>query len=118
MVHEARIVPLDGRPHLGQNIRTYMGDARGHWEGNTLVVESTNFKDNIGMHGFNQSHTTDQLKIVERFSRTGADQLSYDVTVEDPGTWTRPFTMHIPYKMDREYPLYEYACHEANYDLI
>jgi hypothetical protein len=103
---------------VGENIRTYMGDGRGHWEGNTLVVETTNFRDNIGMNGFNQSHTTDRLRIVERFIRVAPDELSYDATVEDPGTWTRPWTMHIPYKMDNEYTLYEYACHEANYDLL
>ena len=118
MVHENRVIPLDGRPHVGPAIKSYMGDGRGHWEGATLVVETTNFKDNIGMNGFNQSHTTDQLKIVERITRVGPDELSYDVTVQDPGTWTKPWTMHIPYKRDNEYILYEYACHEANYDLL
>jgi hypothetical protein len=118
MVHENRIIPVDARPHVGSNYKVYMGDGKGHWEGNTLVVETTNFKDNLGMTGFNQSHTTDQLKIVERITRVAADELSYDVTVSDPGTWTRPWTMHIPYKMDNEYKIYEYACHESNYGLL
>ena len=118
MVHETRIVPLDGRPHVGQALRTYMGDGRGHWEGNTLVIETTNFRKDIGMNGINQALLTDKLRIVERLTRTAADELSYDATVEDPGTWAVPWTMHVPYKMDPEYTLYEYACHEANYGLL
>ena len=118
MVHETRIIPLDGRPHVGPGVRTYMGDGRGHWEGNTLVVETTNFRKDIGMNGIGQALLTDKLHIVERFTRTAADELSYDAIVEDPGTWTRPWTMHVPYRMDPEYTLYEYACHEANYGLL
>jgi hypothetical protein len=118
MVHEARVIPLDGRPHLGPGIRSYMGDGRGHWEGNTLVVETTNFQKDIGMNGINFALLTEALRIVERFKRTAPDELSYDATIEDPGTWTRPWTMHVPYKMDPEYTLYEYACHEANYGLL
>jgi hypothetical protein len=117
MVHETRVIPLDGRPHVGQNVRTYMGDGRGHWEGNTLVVETTNFRNNIGMNGIPDALLTEKLHIVERFTRTAPDELSYDATVEDPGTWTRPWTMHVPYKLDNTYALYEYACHEANYGL-
>jgi hypothetical protein len=117
MVHEARIIPLDGRPHVGPNLRTYMGDGRGHWEGDTLVVETTNFVKDIGMNGLNFALLTDQLRIVERFARTAPDELSYDATVEDPGTWTRPWTMHVPFKLDEKYTLYEYACHEGNYGL-
>jgi len=121
MVHETRIVPIDRpgdkRPHVGQGIRTYMGDGRGHWEGNTLVVETTNFKKDIGMNGINQALLTDRLRIVERFTRTSPNELSYDATIEDPGTWARPWTMHVPFRADPEYTLYEYACHEANYGL-
>jgi hypothetical protein len=117
MVHETRVVPLDGRPHAGSGIRTYMGDGRGHWEGNTLVVETTNFKPGIAMNGINFALLTDQLRIVERFARTAPDELSYEATVEDPGTWTRPWTMHVPFRLDPTYQLYEYACHEANYGL-
>ena len=117
MVHETRVVPLDGRPHVGGGVRTYMGDGRGHWEGNTLVVETTNFVKDIAMNGINFALLTDQLRIVERFTRTAPDELSYDATVDDPGTWTRPWTMHVPFKLDPTYELYEYACHEANYGL-
>lgn len=118
MVHETRVVPLDGRPHVGSNVRTYMGDSRGHWEGNTLVIETTNFLPNIGMNGINQALLTDKLRVIERATRTSKDELTYDVTVEDPGTWTRPWTMRIPFKMDPTYDIYEYACHEANYGLL
>ena len=118
MVHEVRVIPLDGRPHAGRGVRTYMGDGRGHWEGNTLVVETTNFKKDIGMNGINFALLTEELKIVERFQRTAADKLSYDATIEDSGTWTRPWTMHVDYPMDDTYELYEYACHEANYGLL
>ena len=117
MVHETRIVPTDGRPHRGKDIRTYMGDARGHWEGNTMVVENTNFVKDIAMNGINFALLTDQLRIVERFARIAPDKLSYDATVEDPGTWTRPWTMHVTYPLDPTYELYEYACHEANYGM-
>lgn len=117
MVHETRIVSLDGRPHAPSGIRTYMGDGRGHWEGNTLVVETTNFKKDIAMNGINFALLTEQLRIVERFARIAPDKLSYDATVEDPGTWTRPWTMHVTFPLDKDYELYEYACHEANYGL-
>lgn len=121
MVHESRIIPIDRpgnvHPHVGQGIRTYMGDGRGHWEGNTLVVETTNFKKDIGMNGINQALLTEQLRIVERFTRISPTELSYDATIEDPGTWARPWTMHVPFRLDPEYTLYEYACHEANYGM-
>jgi len=116
MIHETRVVPLDGRPHAGQNIRSYMGDSRGHWEGNTLVVETTNFNGKIGIGG--SGPTTDALKIVERFTRTAPDELSYDVTISDPGTWTKPWKIHMPYKLDPHYVVYEYACHEGNYMML
>lgn len=117
MVHETRIVPTDSSPHRGRNIRTYMGDGRGHWEGNTMVVETTNFVKDIAMNGINFALLTDQLRIVERFARIAPDKLSYDATVEDPGTWTRPWTMHVTFPLDPTYELFEYACHEANYGL-
>jgi hypothetical protein len=116
MIHESRIIPLDGGPHAGSNIKTYMGDSRGHWEGNTLVVETTNFNGKIGIGG--GAPTTDALKITERFTRTAPDQLSYDATISDPGTWVRPWTIHYPYKLDPSYPIYEYACHEGNYGIL
>jgi hypothetical protein len=117
MVHETRIVPLDGRPHAPAGIRAYMGDGRGHWDSNTLVVETTNFKKDIAMNGINFALLTEQLRIVERFARIAPDKLSYDATIDDPGTWTRPWTMHVTYPLDPTYEVYEYACHEANYGL-
>ena len=116
MIHESRIIPLDGRPHVGPAVRTYMGDSRGHWEGNTLVVETTNFNGKIFIGG--SGPTTDQLKIIERFTRTAPGELIYEATVSDPGTWTRPWTIHMPYKLDPSYTIYEYACHEGNYALL
>jgi hypothetical protein len=117
MIHDTRIIPLDGRPHLGRNIGQYLGDSRGHWEGNTLVVENTNFVKDIAMNGINFALLTDQLRIVERFARIAPDKLSYDATIEDPGTWARPWTMHVTYPLDPTYELFEYACHEANYGM-
>jgi hypothetical protein len=116
MIHESRVIPLDKRPHVGSNIKTYMGDSRGHWEGNTLVVETTNFNGKIGIGG--GAPTTDALMIVERFTRTAPDQLSYDATISDPGTWVRPWSIHYPYKLDPSYAIYEYACHEGNYGIL
>jgi hypothetical protein len=116
MIHESRIIPLDGRPHPGPGIRTYMGDSRGHWEGNTLVVETTNFNGKVFIGG--SGPTTDQLKITERFTRTSPTDLVYEATISDPGTWTRPWTIHMPYKLDPSYAIYEYACHEGNYMML
>jgi hypothetical protein len=116
MIHESRVIPLDRRPHVGKNLRTYLGDSRGHWEGNTLVVETTNFNGKIGIGG--AAPTTDALRIVERFTRVASDELSYDATISDPGTWTRPWSIHYPYKLDSGYPIYEYACHEGNYMML
>jgi hypothetical protein len=116
MIHESRIIPLDGRPHIGSGVRTYIGDSRGHWEGNTLVVETTNFNGKIGIAG--SGPTTDALEIVERFTRIAPDALNYDATISDPGTWTKPWTIHMPYKLDPHYVVYEYACHEGNYMML
>ena len=121
MIHEARIIPLDGRPHIGPNIREYMGDSRGHWEGNTLVVETTNFtdKDAIGSNGAgypgDPGHHSADMKVIERFTRVAPDQIDYRVTVDDPKTWTKPYTLLIPLKLDNNYQMIEYACHEGNY---
>jgi hypothetical protein len=113
MIHNARIVPLDGRPHLPSNVRQWVGDSRGHWEGETLVVETTNF---LRQTAFARGQTTPNLRLVERFTRTDADTLMYEFTVNDPSTWTRPWTAQIP-MVRNELPLYEYACHEGNYGL-
>ena len=110
MIHNARIVPLDGRPH--GNIRQWVGDSRGRWEGNTLVVDTTNF---LGQTSFTGSSAN--LHLVERFTRAGADTLLYEFTVEDPTTWTRPWTAAVPMTQTQDH-LYEYACHEGNYGMF
>jgi hypothetical protein len=120
MVHETRIIPLDGRPHLSGAIRSYMGDPRGRWEGETLVVETTNFNGKTGSLGRNGNGnpTSEALRLVERFTRRDADTLQYEVTVEDARTWTRPWTVAFPLQRDPEYVLHEYACHEGNYAIV
>jgi hypothetical protein len=115
MIHETRVIPLDARPHVGKNIATYMGDSRGHWEGNTLVVETTNLKPQPGVGG---GLFSDAAVLTERFKRISQNDLSYDLTVNDPKTWTRPWTLHMPYKQDPSYKIYEYACHEGNYMML
>jgi hypothetical protein len=115
MIHEARVIPLDGRPHVGSGIRSYMGDSRGHWEGNTLVVETINFNDQTGAGG---GFFSDAAKVTERFTRVAQDELSYDLTIDDPKTWTGPWTVHMPYRLDPSYNIYEYACHEGNYMML
>ena len=111
MVHVARIVPLDGRPPLGQDIRQWSGDSRGHWEGDTLVVETTNFTDKTRWR-----RSTENMWLVERFSRVDADTLLYEFTVTDPETWTSSWTASIPMRRI-DVPMYEYACHEGNYGM-
>ena len=118
MIHEARVVPLDGRPHPGQAIRMWMGDSRGHWEGDTLVVETTNFDPRTSGIGANGGgRISDELKITERITRVSADLLIWRMTFEDAKTWTRPFTLELPLKRDDSYGMFEYACHEGNYAL-
>jgi len=111
MVHEARVIPLDGRPHLPAGMRSYMGDARGHWEGDTLVVETTNVRDEIAYRGSNAA----TLKIVERFTRVAPDKVRWAVTIDDPSTWTRPWTFAMPLTQDENEQLVPYECHEGNY---
>jgi hypothetical protein len=120
MIHETRIIPLDGRAHLPAAIRSYMGDPRGRWEGETLVVETTNFNGRTGSYARNGNGnpTTEALRLVERFTRRDADTLEYQVTVDDPRTWTKPWTVAFPLRRDSEYVLYEYACHEGNYAIV
>ena len=117
MIHETRIIPLDGRPHLSPAIRSYMGDSRGRWEGRTLVVETTNFNGRTGSRGRNGNGnpTSPALRLTERFTRLDADTLRYEVRVDDPETWTRPWTVAFPLTRDPGYTMYEYACHEGNY---
>jgi hypothetical protein len=111
MIHDTRLIPLAGGPHVSSNIRTWMGDSRGHWEGDTLVVDSTNFKP-----GAFRGVSTEQLHVTERFKRTGPDMLQWEFTIDDPGAWTKPWTVMIPLR-DSKKAIYEYACHEGNYGL-
>ena len=113
MNHNARVVPLDGRGRLADGIRLWTGDARGHWEGDTLVVETTNFLRETNFRG---GLTTRNLRLVERLTRVDADTLQYDVTIDDSTVWTRPWTFSVPMRRNPE-PVYEYACHEGNYGL-
>lgn len=106
--HDARIIPLDGRPHLPQNIRQSIGDSRGRWDGQTLIVESTNFSSKNNHLGSGEN-----LHLVERFTRVAADTINYEVTLDDPTTWTKPWTAVIRLKQTQA-KIYEYACHEGN----
>jgi len=111
MIHDARIVPLDGRPHAPAAVRLWLGDSRGRWDGDTLVVDTTNFTTKTAFRGADEN-----LHLVERFTRVNADTLIYEVTVEDSTVFTRPWTLRLP--MQRaEVRIYEYACHEGNYAL-
>ncbi|MEQ1869362.1 MAG: hypothetical protein ABL961_05005 [Vicinamibacterales bacterium] len=112
MIHDARVIPLDGRPHVSKAIRGHLGDSRGHWEGDTLVVDTTNFSPKSEFRG-----SADGLHIVERFSRVGPNTLKYEVTYEDPTTWTRPWTVVVN-MMSTKDKMYEYACHEGNDGLV
>ncbi len=118
MIHEARIVPLDGRSTLPDQMRQWMGDARGHWDGDTLVVESSNYTDKTGsFYTIAASYGSGtNLQLVERFTRVDDDTLMYEFTVDDPKTFVAPFTAAIPMKRT-EAPLFEYACHEGNYGM-
>ena len=111
MNHDARVIPLDGRPALDPAIRQWHGDSRGRWEGDTLVVETANYSPRSDFRG-----ASDRLRVVERFTRTGPDTLEYAVTIDDPTTWVRPWTASIPLARSDD-ALYEYACHEGNYGM-
>ncbi len=108
MVHNARVIPLDGRPHLSQGVRQWAGDSRGHWEGDTLVVDTTNL---LGETNFTGSSAN--LHLVERFTRVNGDRTVYEYTVTDPTVYTAPFTVMMPFRRT-DGPLFEYACHEGN----
>ncbi len=112
MIHETRIIPLDGRPHVGSKIKTYMGDARGRFDGSTLVVETTNFLERAANRG-----ASERLKIIERFTPIAPDTVEWSVTFDDPSTWTRPWTFAMNLTKDPTQPPFEYACHEGNYGL-
>ena len=114
MVHETRIIPLGGQPHPGPNIKLYMGDAKGHWDGNTLVVETTNFTERTAYRG-----SSEYLKIIERFTPTSPETVEWSSTFDDPHTWTRPWTFAMNLtKKDASQRPFEYACHEGNYGMV
>jgi hypothetical protein len=118
MGNQVRLIPLDGRPHLPQAVAQWMGNSRGHWEGDTLVVETINFRfNNRSRFGVQLDSMTDQnLRITERFTRTGPDSITYSATIDDPTVYTRPWTMEVVLEKSPD-PLYEYACHEGNYGM-
>lgn len=115
MIREVRVIPLDGRPHVGKNVHMYMGDPRGHWDGNTLVVETTNFTDKTAIGG--GTLHSERLRLVERFTPIDARTLRYEFTVDDPATYTRPWKVAFDLTPKPGYEIYEYACHEGNYGL-
>jgi hypothetical protein len=112
MIHDARIIPLGGQPHLGKHIRQWFGDSRGKWEGDTLVVDTTNFTDKWSYRG-----STEGLHLIERFTRINADTVRYEFTIDDPATFTKRWTASIPMQQTDE-QIYEYACHEGNYGIV
>lgn len=121
MIHETRIIPIDGRPHLPSSVRQWNGDSRGHWEGNTLVVDTTNYN---GKGWIATSAATGRIKgipqsealhVVERFTRADKNTILYKVTIDDPNVYTQPWTLSIPLSREENYKIYEYACHEGNH---
>ncbi len=108
MVNDSRIIPLDGRPHLSENVRQWLGNSRGHWEGDTLVVETRNFSDRTTFNGSGLN-----MQLTERFTRTNEDGIEYDYRIEDPESFSAPWAARIPMRLSN-LPIYEYACHEQN----
>jgi hypothetical protein len=123
MIHEARIIPVDGSPHPPQTIHLWNGDSRGHWEGNTLVVDITNYNDkgsiatNIASQAMRGIGQSEQLHVVERFTIVDANTINYEATIDDPKMYTRPWKIAMPINRDSKYEVFEYACHEGNYAL-
>jgi hypothetical protein len=111
MLHEVRVIPTDGRPHAPSTVRSWLGDSRGHWEGNTLVVETTNFNDKVAFRG-----ASENMKVTERFTRTDEKTMRYEFTVNDPSTWEVPWTGEMPFVAING-PIFEHACHEGNYGI-
>jgi hypothetical protein len=110
MVHETRVIPLDVRPHVGKGIRMEMGDGRGRWDGSTLVVETTNFRQRSTY----RNASAETLRLIERFTRIAPDKIDWSVTVDDPSTWTRPWTFSIPLTQNDDEQIAQYECHEGN----
>jgi hypothetical protein len=112
MIHDARVIPIDTRPHIPPQVRQWDGDSRGRWEGDTLVVDTTNYKPRSFM-----SMSSEKLHVIERLTRSGPDNLKYEITVDDPDTWTKPWSLVIPLKRS-PVPVFEYACHEGNIGMM
>ena len=115
IIHEARVIPLDGRPHVGSGVRMHMGDARGRWEGDTLVVETTNFTQAPPPIA---APTPPRFRVVERFTRVAPTRFDWTATMEDPATWTRPWTIAMPLVADTQSPILPFECHEHNYGVV
>jgi len=124
MIHETRIIPIDGRPHLPASLRQWNGDPRGHWEGNTLVVDTTNFNGksmiatNAASNRIRSVPQTANAHITERFTRAGENMINYEVTIDDPKAASAPWKVAMPLVRDDSYKIYEYMCHEANQDYM
>ena len=120
MIHEARIIPIDGRPHASASVRSWTGDSRGRWDGTTLVVDTTNFHDrgwittHAGSGRLRGTPHSEALHLVERFTRVSADTIHYTMTIDDPKVYAKPWTVSIPFTRDDTYRIFEYACHEGN----
>jgi hypothetical protein len=113
MIHDTRVIPTDNSPHAPAKIKSWMGDSRGHWEGDVLVVETTNYNDRLTIQG---GPSSDSLKVTERFSLVGPGTVKYEFTVDDPKIWTKPWSgEYLMAQVDT--PVYEYACHEGNYGM-
>ena len=112
MIHDTRVIPLNMGPHVAAGVQSWNGDARGHWEGDTLIVDSTNFRP-----GTFRNVSTEKLHLVERYTRTGPETLQWEVTIDDPGAWTKPWTVKVLLRR-ADKKVYEYACHEGNYGLL
>ena len=123
MIHDARIIPVTDRPHVDERISQWMGDARGHWEGNTLVVETHNFSDQgmvvTGTSGgrLKGLPVSDAMRVVERYTRVSENEILWEVTIDDPMVYERPWTISMPLTRVPSYEMYEYACHEGNRDV-
>jgi hypothetical protein len=119
MIHETRIVPLDGRAHADDAIRMWMGDSRGYWDGNTLVIETRNLNDQTAIRGNGGGRGIDPNSLLtERLTRVADDVILYSLTVDDPTTWVEPWTLQFPWRLDNSYGMFEYACHEGNYAMF
>jgi hypothetical protein len=120
MIHDVRIIPLDGRPHIGSGVRQYLGNSRGRWEGDTLIVETKNFTDKTQFSGTRPTNfrgSNEILRVIERFTRVDVDTLNYEFTIDDPKMYTKPWTGVIPLQKTDD-SIYEYACHEGNYGMF